>query len=280
MFYHIHLFVALKYINYPMMILTKSSKPVPVMVIGVLFYGRKYPWYKYVSVFLLICGISLFTAYKDSSKKKVDEGSGDMWTILFGICLVVINLSLDGYTNNEQDHIFKAHNATSLEMMKNVNLWQLLYITIYLGISWCIYGEASEVNTAYLGLTHCSDMKFDVALFCTFAAAGQVLLFALIKEFGSLLWVTVSVTRKLFSVLASVIIFQHSVNKTQWIGISLVFCGLALDTVMSYMEKKVVKHKKTDGDENEEKGNEKVDTDSKTNTSKSKTNNKSRTKKE
>jgi hypothetical protein len=34
-------YLALEYINFPLMILTKSSKPVPVMMIGILFYGQR-----------------------------------------------------------------------------------------------------------------------------------------------------------------------------------------------------------------------------------------------
>ena len=67
------------------------------------------------------------------------------------------------------------------------------------------------------------------------ACIGQVLLFGLVKEFGALVWVTVSITRNLFTILASVFIFNHSVNISQWIGIALVFTGLGLDIVMNYV---------------------------------------------
>jgi UDP-galactose transporter B1 len=101
-------YTSLRYLSYPMMILTKAAKPVPVIIVGVVSYNRKYPWYKYTSILLLVIGISLFTAYKGSSSGKVVEDKG-MMTLLFGMFLVLVNLGLDGFTNNEQDHIFNHH---------------------------------------------------------------------------------------------------------------------------------------------------------------------------
>lgn len=48
-------YYALNFIPFPLMVLAKSSKPVPVMLMGIFVFGRKYPWYKYASV-LLVCG--------------------------------------------------------------------------------------------------------------------------------------------------------------------------------------------------------------------------------
>ena len=43
------------------MVLTKSSKPVPVMMIGLLFFKKRYDWFKYVSVLLVCVGITYYT---------------------------------------------------------------------------------------------------------------------------------------------------------------------------------------------------------------------------
>ena len=231
---------SLNYITYPMMVLTKSSKPIPVMLIGVLYYQRNYPWYKYVSVFMLIGGISLFTFYKDSSSSQTtsDDVNKDSLTIAIGVMLVLANLSLDGYTNNEQDHIFNKYSASSIQMMKYVNFWQGVYLATYLIVIFFIYGEESELKRALTLMTATNGLVNDVGLFCLFAAIGQILLFELVKEFGSLLWVTVSVTRKLFTVIASVILFNHSVNSIQWAGVALVFSGMFLEIYMNYSCKK------------------------------------------
>lgn len=228
---------ALKYIPYPMMILTKSSKPVPVMFAGFFFFNRKYTWYKCTGVVFVCIGITMFTLYKSSSKQTSDSSSQSLSGTVFGIFLVFVNLSLDGYTNNEQDDIFLRYRIKSLDMMKYVNMWQSLYISAYLAVSYLIYGDGSELYGSLMVMRSCPTIRFDIFMFCACASLGQVLLFTLIKEFGSLLWVTVSVTRKLFTVLASVLIFEHTVNLPQWLGIAFVFSGLMLEIVMSHSKK-------------------------------------------
>ena len=81
-------------------ILTKSSKPIPVMLIGIIFYRKSYPWYKHVGTLLLCSGIVAFSYWKQSSGT---TGGGAAWeesdsgyALLLGILLVVMNLSLDG----------------------------------------------------------------------------------------------------------------------------------------------------------------------------------------
>ncbi len=50
---------ALRYVIYPIQVLAKSCKPVPVMLMGALM-GKKYPAKKYVKVALIVGGVGLF----------------------------------------------------------------------------------------------------------------------------------------------------------------------------------------------------------------------------
>jgi UDP-galactose transporter B1 len=235
-------YAALKYISFPLVVLAKSSKPVPVIFVGMFFYGRKYTWYKLVGVALLCGGIAMFSSAKGGSVKSsstsADPSTGsDMTNLLTGILLVGMNLLLDGYTNNEQDQIFEKLGATSLQMMKYVNLWTTFYISMYLAIGCFIFGEKSEFMGGYNSFTHSAELRYDILMFCSCAAVGQVLIFAVMKEFGSLAWITVSITRKLFTILFSIFMFNHPVKLIQWIGIACVFVGLALEVVMGYISK-------------------------------------------
>ena len=233
------------------MILTKSSKPVPVMAIGVFFYGRVYGWYKYASVALLCGGIYLFTLGKKSDSQS--QGVGNIKLILFGMMLVLVNLAMDGYTNNDQDRIFVKHSASPNQMMKYTNLWQCLYQFIFLAVGYVLQAERSALYVAMRMCMLSSALVMDILLFCVCASVGQVLIFNVIKEFGSLSWITISVTRKLFTVVLSVIVFQHKVNPMQWFGVALVFIGLALDAVMSYRNSPKGKSSVKDG-KKQEKG--------------------------
>jgi UAA transporter family len=50
---------SLRYVIYPVQVLAKSCKPVPVMLMGALM-GKKYPLRKYFNVFLIVSGVALF----------------------------------------------------------------------------------------------------------------------------------------------------------------------------------------------------------------------------
>lgn len=83
------------------MVLTKSSKPVPVMMIGLLFFKKKYDWFKYVSVLLVCIGITYYT-YSEQGGGHVKATTifgitlQPIQATLFGIVLVFLNLILDG----------------------------------------------------------------------------------------------------------------------------------------------------------------------------------------
>ena len=50
---------SLRYVIYPVQVLAKSCKPVPVMLMGALM-GKRYPLRKYFNVFLIVSGVALF----------------------------------------------------------------------------------------------------------------------------------------------------------------------------------------------------------------------------
>merc|ERR1719401_1996615 len=63
---------SLRYVIYPIQVLAKSCKPVPVMIMGALM-GKKYPLKKYINVVLIVIGVSLFTGGGDKQNSKSPE---------------------------------------------------------------------------------------------------------------------------------------------------------------------------------------------------------------
>jgi UDP-galactose transporter B1 len=247
-------YISLAYISYPLMILSKSCKHVPVMFIGRFFYRKKYHWSKYVSVFFICLGILLFTALKTTTAKapevNTSNSGGDKknefamsLTLVVGLVFVFIHLILDGVTSNEQDSLFTNYSITSFQMMQNINLWQIIYSVSYLGFEFFShYFTDTDVSSTRLYRASNILLKtpacvMDICVFCCCACVGQLLIFDLIREFGSLIWITVSVTRQLFTILLSVFLFHHSLSSPQWIGIIFVFSGLGFEIVMNYVQK-------------------------------------------
>lgn len=61
-------FHALKSISYPTMVLAKSCKLIPVLLLNVLLYRRKFGGHKYLVVALVSAGISMFMGFGGKSK--------------------------------------------------------------------------------------------------------------------------------------------------------------------------------------------------------------------
>ena len=113
-----------------------------------------------------------------------------------------------------------------------------------------LWGGESETAEAWLLFSGSASVRFDILMFCMCASLGQLFIFAVIQEFGSLLWVTISITRKLVTIFVSVIMFNHQISAGQWAGVGLVFGGMGLEVVMNYWNKPPAKKERDSGADN------------------------------
>jgi UDP-galactose transporter B1 len=58
-----------------------------------------------------------------------------------------------------------------------------------------------------------------------------------LSTFSSLLLVTITVTRKMLTMILSVVWFGHSLGSKQWMGVGLVFGGIGAEAVVNRQEK-------------------------------------------
>ncbi|CAM9291615.1 unnamed protein product [Discosporangium mesarthrocarpum] len=230
-------YLSLQYINYPLLLLAKSCKLVPVMLMGVVMLGRRHTREEYLSVFLITVGVALFSLDAESLRESFEGGGGGAGTKLLGLGLVSVvmgNLLLDGVTNAEQDKINSRLRVSSFFMMLAINVWILLFHIVYLLLGAWVYTDESELMQAWRFCAAFPEVVTNVAAFCTSAGIGQLFVFFIIKEFGSLTNVTVTISRKFFSILISVVQFGHVVVWWQWVGILCVFLGLSLSVAVKY----------------------------------------------
>jgi len=75
-----------------------------------------------------------------------------------------------------------------------------------------------------------------VLVFGSLDADGCCLVYTLSK-FSSLVLVTVTVTRKMFTMLLSVMWFGHTISVMQWAGVALVFGGIGAEGWVGQREK-------------------------------------------
>jgi len=71
----------------------------------------------------------------------------------------------------------------------------------------------------------------DLVLLAILGTFGQVFIFYTIANFSPLILSIITTTRKFFTVLASIIIYQHQVSLVQWMAIGLVFAGVFIEMI-------------------------------------------------
>ncbi|KAH9841505.1 UAA transporter [Rhodofomes roseus] len=235
-------FAALSYITYPAMVLGKSCKLVPVMFMNVLLYRRRFAPYKYVVVAMVTLGITMFMGFGAEKPGKSKHGSGaDVGSLpmskqLIGIGYLLINLAIDGATNSTQDEIFARYKVSGQQMMFWINLICTLLTSLMcvLPLPYIPVLHPGESGTTELHgaldfiRTHTEIVKALLQYSLT-GSLGQLFIFETLQHFGSLTLVTVTLTRKMFTMLLSVVLYNHKLTPGQWLGTSVVFAGISVE---------------------------------------------------
>ncbi|KAH6850257.1 UAA transporter family-domain-containing protein [Chaetomium sp. MPI-CAGE-AT-0009] len=242
-------YAALAHIDYITYILAKSCKLLPVMFLHITVFRKRYPLYKYLVVAAVTCGVAVFTLHSGSRKHKASSHSGQT---AWGMLLLGINLLFDGLTNSTQDYIFQNWRAyTGPQMMAANNLLGSLITGGYLVLSpWLVRtglgewfgmdvtgGGGGELQAALGFLARHPAVWRDVLGFALCGCVGQVFIFHTLSTFSSVLLVTVTVTRKMFTMILSVVAFGHRLSHMQWLGVGLVFGGIGVEAQIARREK-------------------------------------------
>ncbi|VEU37134.1 unnamed protein product [Pseudo-nitzschia multistriata] len=120
---------SLRFVIYPIQVLAKSCKPVPVMLMGTLM-GKRYPLSKYINVVMIVIGVALFMGGGDNNKGKDDEEKST-GSQMIGIILLFFSLCFDGGTGAYEDKLMSVHSVQPFDLMYNIQLGK----TILAGVS-------------------------------------------------------------------------------------------------------------------------------------------------
>ncbi|KAL6302814.1 UDP-galactose transporter [Sparassis latifolia] len=229
-------FAALSYITYPAMVLGKSCKLVPVMLMNVLLYRRRFALYKYLVVAMVTLGITMFMGFGNEKPSRA-KANGDLsaYAQLTGITYLLINLAIDGATNSTQDEIFHRYKITGQQMMFWINLFctALTSLISILPLPYIPVLHPSSSGTELQGaldfIRQHPSVVTPLTQFALTGALGQLFIFETLQHFGSLTLVTITLTRKLFTMLLSVVVYNHKLTKGQWLGAAVVFAGISVE---------------------------------------------------
>ncbi|KAI1168095.1 solute carrier family 35 member B1 [Nemania serpens] len=243
-------YASLAHIDYITFLLAKSCKLLPVMFLHITVFRKRYPLYKYMVVAAVTAGVAVFTLH--SGKKSKGHGSAATErNSVWGLLLLGINLLFDGLTNSTQDYIFGAFQPyTGPQMMCANNLMSMAVMATYLVLSpWLVHtgigewlgmdivGSAGELEDALAFMARNPGVWSDILGFAACGAIGQVFIFYTLSTFSSVLLVTVTVTRKMFTMMLSVVAFGHRLTQMQVLGVGLVFGGIGTEAAIARREK-------------------------------------------
>ncbi|KAH6682051.1 UAA transporter family-domain-containing protein [Halenospora varia] len=269
-------YASLAHIDYITFILAKSCKLLPVMFLHITLFQKRYPLYKYLVVLAVTGGVAVFTlhagsakAHSKPSKASINPDRNSAW----GLLLLGINLLFDGLTNTTQDYIFQTYQPYKGPQMMCANnimstlltfsyLWLSPYIVHtgvgeYLGMDLTSGNGGGEFAAAWGFMTRYPGVWYDVLGFAVCGAVGQVFICEFytflspltshfqtngkivytLSTFSSLLLVTITVTRKMLTMILSVVWFGHRLGGKQWMGVGLVFGGIGAEGIITRREK-------------------------------------------
>lgn len=231
-------FAALSYITYPTMVLGKSCKLVPVMLMNFLLYRRRFAPHKYLVVAMVTAGISVFMFFGNEKPSKGSNGTQTQSSYgqLIGIAYLLINLILDGAVNSTQDEIFSRYKVSGQQMMFWINAFctatSLALGTLplpHIPVLHPSSSSQSEFASAIAFVREHPSIVVPLVQFSLTGALGQLFIFETLQHFGSLTLVTITLTRKMFTMILSVMVYSHRLTPGQWIGAGIVFLGISIE---------------------------------------------------
>ncbi|AOA62259.1 Protein involved in UDP-galactose transport to the Golgi lumen [Komagataella phaffii CBS 7435] len=211
---------SLENVDYLTYLLAKSCKLIPVMIVSVLVYRKRFPVHKYCIALCISAGVILFTLKPKSLSNSIDSSAGN-WR---GYLCLLISLFLDGLLNSSQDQLFKTFKISGAQLMAALNMLTFILISSYI----VLFTDQLPYFVSFVQVS--PQLLQNAILYGIAGAIGQIFIFLTLEKFDSIVLTTVTVTRKMFSMVLSVLLFGHSLSLQQQVGIGLVFGGICYES--------------------------------------------------
>ena len=235
---------SLKYIIFPMQVIIKSCKSVPVMIGEIIFARVRPSIAKSVGVAMLSLGVALFTFSSESDNGKIKAVSGGnsagLSSIVYGAGLAGAALICDAVYGPYQNKIVAKHKPSSWVLMFNMNFYELI---LAVGVDLFTSTELQEALAFWD--RYPVEFGYRVILFCASMSLGNVFIYKIQREFGALAVTKTTTVRKLVSLILSVLWFGHSLSLSHYIAMAVVFAAPVVEQRIHKWEKDRLKVKST-----------------------------------
>ena len=233
----------MKHVSFPFVVLSKSAKVIPVIIVGAIRGVYKPTTKQYFIAFFISLGLIIFNMDKVSSNqiiilqilanKPKDPTAQSSGQYTFGLVLVFSSLAFDGLTQTQTD---KQHKSSKRDfaypgMLSNNLVGLLLSMALY-GYAVTTHGDDTHVR-----ILGSEELMFKCLVWGMSGCLGQIFIFLTISLFDCYLLTIFTTTRKFFSVVYSNFLFGHNFSGFQWLGASIV-CACTIAELVGKKAKK------------------------------------------
>jgi len=209
----------LKYVSFPVQMLGKSFKMMPVMLWGIAISGKKHNCMDWAVAGCVTFGVTEFLMTGPMSSPNDHENS------FYGLLLLVGFLAADGLTSSMQEKLFKEYETSKFNQMFYINGRFILCSAQALSASVALLAIGKFGYCISFSAAH-GDFLGNVVILSAAACASQYFIYSQVKEFGALVFAATMNVRQVASILVSYGTYQHSITLLQVLGLLIIFLAL------------------------------------------------------
>jgi len=223
---------ALKWVSFPVQMLGKSFKMMPVMLWGIIISQKQYGMKDWMIALVVTGGVTEFLMTGEIASTNSDQGSS-----VYGLLLLLAFLAFDGFTSTFQEKLFKEHATTKFNQMLYINLLSAATS----GLSLLVFGGFSEAFAFCMAHPR---FIVDASFLSVGSVGGQFFIYSMVKEFGALAFAATMNVRQVASIILSYIMYTKPISFLQIFGLMFVFGALtykSFDSIQMSKDKEKTK---------------------------------------
>ena len=171
---------------------------------------------------MITVGTMVFSYFYQASK--VQQGLYSPSTMWVGFLLLGVSVTCEALFSDNQAYVKIAYQPTMNHLIKSVN-----QVGVVINFALLLFRGTLLPSLRFLW-TH-DEIFWDIAIFSSLTVLGQISIYYVVLNFKQHMFPPISTTRKVFTVLLSIYIYQHPMNVYLWMALVLVFGGITYELV-------------------------------------------------
>ncbi|SCV74621.1 BQ2448_7650 [Microbotryum intermedium] len=226
---------ALKYVSYTTQSLAKTSKMIPVLVVGAVVWKKQHKRREWVAgaVILMGCATYLFSQPPNPKHLSTSSDQPSAWQGFIGALFLIAYLFFDGMVSTTQEKVF-GRNPSSSDPFdpESPVLDQMIWTNVFAGGIALVVALLSSTTGSLLPnlvlLMTTPALVWDILTFSVASAIGLIILLNTIASFGALTSSLIMTIRQFLSILINAGLFGNfgAVSIEGWCGVGWVASGI------------------------------------------------------